>query len=132
MVDGRWACIETELNSYIVDVSGQNRANGAPIIMYSKNGQDNQRFRLTREGVIECKQTYKVIDIPGHDRGVVHMWENKGLAHQLWRYNDGYIENPATGVVLEIPGANMNKGTRLAVNRKTGGINQKWRFNYDY
>ena len=123
-----WAEIVSDLNGLLVDVYSQGRGNGNKVHMYVRNRSLAQKWRLTREGILETSFSGTVIDI-GLAGGGVHMWSKHGGHNQIWRFTpEGYLENPHTGRVLEIINGNRNQGATLRAAQKLGGINQKWSF----
>ncbi|KAF5353436.1 hypothetical protein D9756_008038 [Leucocoprinus leucothites] len=65
--------------------------------------------------------------------------KESGFDNQLWRYDNGFLVNKASGLVLEVPGfeggGDISPGTALQINAKRErpeSLNQLWAYNYQY
>lgn len=73
--------------------------------------------------------------------GRVILWDKKPSDNdnQLWKYDEGFLVNKKSGLVLEVPGyengGNINPGTALVQNKRREqpkSLNQLWAYNYGY
>ncbi|SOE79922.1 Ricin-type beta-trefoil lectin domain-like [Streptomyces sp. OV198] len=73
--------------------------------------------------------------------GRVILWDRKPSDNdnQLWKYDEGFLVNKKSGLVLEVPGyengGSINPGTVLVQNKRREqpkSLNQLWAYNYGY
>ncbi|KAI9308315.1 hypothetical protein BJ944DRAFT_227857 [Cunninghamella echinulata] len=84
----------------------------------------------------------KVVDASGDSNepgDAIILWERKqtNFDNQLWKYEEGYIINKASGLALELPGyqhgGNITPGTSLiqaSRRERPESINQLWAYNH--
>lgn len=127
--------ILNEMNGNCLDVSDARCEDGAGIIQFPPNRQNNQQWMLVEKenGYFEivAKHSGKALD-DGHfskkDGGLVHQWSRHGGKNQQWKLKpagDGcfYIKSKVGGLFLDA--AYDNKTVHLWTFH--GGGNQKWR-----
>jgi hypothetical protein len=86
----------------------------------------------------------KTLDVIGGSKEPgesIVIWDRKNINYdnQLWKYEDGFIVNKNSGLVLEIPGyesgGNIKTGTGLIQAERRSqpdNLNQLWAYNYQY
>lgn len=80
--------IESALtNKLALDITAASRENGAKIVMWTKHGGPNQKWRYDN-GMIISELNGKVLDLHGDSRGPetqLHTWSAHGGPNQKWR-----------------------------------------------
>lgn len=86
-------------------------------------------------------QVLDVKDASAQPGASIVLWPRKssGYDNQLWKYEDGFLVNKASGLVLEVPGyeggGNIGPGTSLVQNTRReppDSLNQLWAYNYQH
>ncbi|MEU0634474.1 RICIN domain-containing protein [Streptomyces sp. NPDC005989] len=96
------------------------------------------------EGLFFIRNVYsgKVLDLAnsGSEGSEIAVATRKGSDHdsQLWTYDNGFLVNKHSGLVLEVPGyeggGTITPGTTLYQNtkrEKPDSLNQLWAYNYE-
>jgi len=123
----------------VMDVWGDQRHNGAALIIWPLHRGGNQRFRVHRHHngySLTGQNCNKVIDISGwgrHNGATIHMWQWHGGSNQRWDiiHRGGgyfYIRSRHSGKVLDVAGWGTHNGARIHQWQFHGGSNQLWRF----
>lgn len=74
---------------YVLDVSWQSKEKGTPVILYQRNNQDNQRWRVIKDGII----TYlEPVHAPGMRLDVTGAVCKAGTKLEIWDRNDGVAQ----------------------------------------
>ena len=134
--------------TYVLDVSGKSSADGANIGLYQFNGGDNQKFKFTenadgsykiRSKVSGDKSGIEIADAATGSGANVQQWSINGHACQDWILESATnfgcsmdtsviyeFENVNSGMVMDIPGGNMEDGENVQ-QWSTGNFNsQRW------
>jgi len=129
---GKYFLIKSKHNGLYLDVKGASTAPRSPVVLWNKNGNDNQTWYhdpLTK--TIRGKQSNLCLDIQG-DRLCINTHQ-PGRAEQQWVYNSksNAIENLAqAGKVLDVVGAAKNAGAEVCSYATHGKDNQKWELDF--
>ena len=110
----------------VLDVGGASMEEGAGLILWAYNGQDNQRFKLHEDGHIEAVHSGLMLDIyRGEVKGrYIIQWPKHDGSNQKWTFHrDGTIRSPS-GLCLDVQ--NVEEGTEVIVSPPHGGSSQKW------
>jgi len=112
-----------------LDVSGASQANGAQVVIWDCNGNDNERWTNTAAGELRSYDT-KCLDVlnqataPG---SAVSIWDCNGGANQRWTVNgNGTIVGAQSGLCLSPAGGSTANGTPVVIAACTGATNQQW------
>ncbi|KAL1924489.1 uncharacterized protein VTP21DRAFT_4143 [Calcarisporiella thermophila] len=98
------------------------------------------------EGYFFIRNVYsgQVLDVKDgstQEGASIILWNRKALLNdnQLWKYDDGFLINKKSGLVLEVKGASGGGSIRPDSELVQGkrrepptNINQLWAYNYDY
>ena len=122
--------------SRVVDVSGASKANGANAIIWSPNGENNQKFQITLVSggyyKIVNVNSGKALEAAGKAAGSnVRQGAYKGNANQLWKAeispNGGVtFVGKSSGKALEVAGNANTSGANVRVGTKSGAKGQAW------
>eukprot|EP01100_Stratorugosa_tubuloviscum_P015421 TRINITY_DN88_c0_g1_i3.p1 TRINITY_DN88_c0_g1~~TRINITY_DN88_c0_g1_i3.p1 ORF type:complete len:133 (-),score=54.82 TRINITY_DN88_c0_g1_i3:123-521(-) len=113
----------------VLDIFGGSRDQEAKLIVWTYNGNDNQKFRINDDGTIVSKHSGHCLDISG---GVVKghniiQYSFHGGDNQRWRYHDdGTIRLRNGALVLDIKGGSRDAGAEVIGWELNGQTNQKW------
>ncbi|WP_182909865.1 lectin [Microbispora sp. H13382] len=112
-----------------LDVNGASQANGATVLIWDCNGQNNQKWTSTSASELRVYGN-KCLDVNGGgtaDGSAVIIWDCNGQNNQKWRFNsDGSITAVGANKCLDVSGNGTANGTRVQIWSCTGGANQKW------
>lgn len=140
---------ESAMNpNYVLDIRGKSKANSAQIILWTRTGARNQRFRIQavyeRDGDFEGYQIIavhsgKALDVKGGGRrggAQIIQYTKKSansrtIDNQLFEIkvdakNRVTFESEATDLAMDVRGGRAVKGSNLILYRFTGNNNQKW------
>ncbi|KJK32958.1 lipase [Lentzea aerocolonigenes] len=108
------------------DVASASQTNGAGLILWSCNGQANQRWTQTAAGELRVYDNPKCMDAGASGQGSrVTINACKDGNSQKWTVNaDGTVTNAASGRCLDAGGTADN--SPLVVNTCSGGASQNW------
>ncbi|MDI2126301.1 RICIN domain-containing protein [Yinghuangia seranimata] len=115
-------------------VQGGSRDNGAAVILWECNGNDDQKWTYTTNsaGMTQLVnwKSGKCLDIFNWDfraGAQLDQWDCHGGANQEW-VRDGFtFRNPASHMVLDDPNSSTAWGTRPIIWPYHEGYNQIWR-----
>jgi glycosyl hydrolase family 59/ricin-type beta-trefoil lectin protein/glycosyl hydrolase family 59 (putative galactocerebrosidase) len=112
-----------------LDVSGASQANGAQLVIWDCNGNDNERWANTAAGELRIYDT-KCLDVlnqattPG---SAVSIWDCNGGANQRWTLNaNGTITGVQSGLCLSPAGGGTGNNTAIVLAACTGATSQQW------
>ncbi|PWK83820.1 dienelactone hydrolase family protein [Lentzea atacamensis] len=108
------------------DVEGVSQANGARLLLWTCNGQVNQRWTQTAAGELRVYDNPKCMDAGASAQGTrVTINACNGGNSQKWTVNaNGTVTNAASGRCLDAGGTADN--SPVVVNTCTGGSSQNW------
>jgi len=119
--------IVSEMNGKVLDVRGENRAEGTEVIMYDKNPAQkmNQLWHVDYSGFIKSDLNNMTFSTKqeGHS---LKMQSSENDPRSQWRFQGNQIIN-STGEVLDIKGANKDNGADVTSYKYNGQPNQHWR-----
>lgn len=126
----------------LLDVSENSSADGANIIQWENNGNDNQIWRIwildENYYKIESKSSGKVMDVYNastDDGANIVQWEYSGGDHQKWTITEtdpGYYNfaSKLSGKVIDIDGASTANGANVWQWTLNGGNNQQFQLHW--
>jgi hypothetical protein len=108
------------------DVEGVSQANGAKLLLWTCNGQVNQRWTQTPAGELRVYDNPKCMDAGASAQGTrVTINTCNGGNSQKWTVNaNGTVTNAASGRCLDATGTADN--SPVVVNTCTGASSQTW------
>jgi hypothetical protein len=114
------------LNGLCLDIAGGAR-NGAASILYTCNGQTNQRFRWTPSG--ELRVAGLCLDVEGASsnngtRAIA--WSCNGRNNQRWQRRGNAIVSVLNGKCLDVRGGRGQPNTEVILWDCNRGANQRW------
>ncbi|WP_259403396.1 MULTISPECIES: lectin [unclassified Microbispora] len=112
-----------------LDVNGASQTNGATVLIWDCNGQNNQKWTSTSASELRVYGN-KCLDVNGAgtaDGTAVIIWDCNGQNNQKWRFNsDGSITAVGANKCLDVSGNGTANGTKVQIWSCTGANNQKW------
>ncbi|WP_169985064.1 lectin [Microbispora sp. H10836] len=112
-----------------LDVNGASQSNGATVLIWDCNGQNNQKWTSTSASELRVYGN-KCLDVNGGgtaDGTAVIIWDCNGQNNQKWRFNsDGTITAVGANKCLDVASSGTANGTKVQIWSCTGGNNQKW------
>lgn len=149
--DGSYTLISGVSPQIVLDVTGEQTANGTNIETWTSNGGRAQRFHLLplepfipKVGMAnDLSGVYTIAPVlaPGHaldvegrsmaDGANIICWTAHGGTNQQWRFtrlDDGFyrIESVLSGRLLDVSGSTIIPGTNVIQWAGNGGLNQEW------
>ena len=120
-----------------LDVSGASKNDGANVLQYRYNGQNNQKWYLEKQSdgyyVIKCVNSGKVLDVAwgSKDDGAnVQQCSYNGGNAQRWELkkvgNSYAIINKGSGKALDVSGRSTADNANVLQWRYSGAANQLW------
>ncbi|WP_432933166.1 ThuA domain-containing protein [Microbispora sp. CA-135349] len=110
-----------------LDVNGASQTNGAQVLIWDCNGQNNQKWTSTSAGELRVYGN-KCLDVNGGGTAngtSVIIWDCNGQNNQKWRLNsDGSITAVGANKCLDVSGT--ANGTKAQIYTCNGQNNQKW------
>jgi uncharacterized protein YkwD len=141
LADGIYTLASAASASRLIDIEGASRKDGAQAILWSNNGNDNQKFRLvydTSTGyyTIVSVSSGCALDVYGastSEGAHVIQWASHGNFNQQWyiasaAWGTWAVRSAATGMVLDVYGGSTSAGAPLIMWTYHGGANQRWVF----
>lgn len=132
--------ISSKLNeNMVLDVANASWGNGANIQLYSSNGTNAQKFRITYVGrgyyVLENINSCKLVDVSGASTANgANIWQynSNDTSAQRWILKptgDGYfvIVSPISGKCLNVASANARNGANIELYENTWADSQKFK-----
>ena len=138
--DGRYLLVNRRSNK-VIDVSGGSTANGAPLVQWSYNGADSQKWDLASLGSGQYSFTGvasgDVIDVSGGstaDRARLIIWPYSGANNQRWTVTpagDGYYKLLAvhSGKAADVASGSTADGANIIQWPYNASENQQWSLN---
>jgi len=127
----RTGYIQNKKTGLVWDIVGANKAKGARVQMYSKNGNANQLWSLTDQGKLKSHLNNKVIGIGGYkkNRGQwIVTWDDGG-ADKFWDITEqGHLQSKWCGLVVGIAEGTPKQGGKLVTWSKDGNWDKLWKF----
>ncbi|WP_182884309.1 glycoside hydrolase family 27 protein [Microbispora sp. H10885] len=112
-----------------LDVNGASQSNGATVLIWDCNGQNNQKWATTSAGELRVYGS-KCLDVNNAgtaDGTAVIIWDCNGQNNQKWRLNsDGTITAVGANKCLDVSGSGTANGTKVQIWSCNGQNNQKW------
>lgn len=137
-----WAPIRSNMRSLnsgmLLDVAGNQQADGVPIIQYPATGAANQQWRFvplsSNTYAIVSVSSGKVLDVGGAstaDGAPIIQYTWYGGANQQWRVEptgegEFRVVSVNSGKVLDVSGVSKSAGARLIQYTWLGAANQRW------
>ena len=124
----------------LLDVYGQQTADGSTVDQWAYSGGANQRWSVTYMGNNQYQivgvQSVKALEVYGaskSDGAKVDIYSVNGGSNQLWTINatsGGYytITNVNSGMLLDVSGGSTANGAAIDQWAYNGGNNQQWAF----
>jgi hypothetical protein len=116
-------------NGLVLDVKGDGRAPGTPVITWTqKFGPSalNQLWRWRRDGMIQSMSSGLVLDVANSFQDVI-VFTPHGGPNQCWTLNDHYfLTSQCNNKVLDIANENRSPGANIIVWDRHGRSNQQW------
>jgi hypothetical protein len=115
-------------SSKCVDVSNVSQANGTPLVLWTCNGQTNQRWTRTAAGELRVYNNTKCMDAGSGQSGTaVTINDCTGGNGQKWTANaNGTVTNAQAGACLDASGHGTADNTPVIVWTCSGASNQAW------
>lgn len=117
-------------SSKCVDVVGQNKAPGTPLVTYACNGGPNQIF--TYNSATQELRAYNgtmCVDASsgyGRDGDPIIIWQCIGEANQKWQFTSAKEIKGINGKCIDISGGKANDKAALILKTCSGATSQKW------
>merc|ERR1711868_164341 len=127
MMTIEWFTIENLASGRVLDLCGGG-AEGAELIIYDRNGGDNQLWQFDEEGRIISKTGF-CLDIEGcndENCAKVIAWSPHDGDNQKWEVVGTRIESRMNGKVLDILYEGTDNETPVIVHDHHGKENQRW------
>ena len=133
--------IENQHSGMVLDIEGGNKDNGANLIQYTRNGGQNQQWKVAEAENGYAKITsvlhgkaIDVADLSKENGANIHIWEYVNGDNQKWQIRavgDGYynIVNKLSGLSMDNDGWSTKAGANIiqwALGNKQA--NQLWKF----
>jgi hypothetical protein len=127
-------------NGYLVlDVEGASTALGAKVISFVGTGGSNQRwtlsYRADGEQQIVNNRRGLCLTTNGIAGSQLYQWTCNGGSRQVWSgdlptvtHVGSALQNPSTGLVVDVEGASPWPGARVVGWAANGGLNQKFAY----
>ena len=136
LVENGMYVLHAGTGSRVADVSGASKADGANVIIWAPNGENNQKFQITHVSggyyKIVNVNSNKALEAAGEAAGAnVRQAAYKGSANQLWKAeispNGGVtFVGKASGKALEVAGNANTSGANVRIGTKSGAKGQAW------
>jgi hypothetical protein len=116
-------------NGLVLDVKGDGRTPGTPVIMWHQkfgNQALNQLWRWRRDGTIQSMSSGLVLDVANSFQDLI-VHPHHGGPNQRWILNDRhFLTSQCNNRVLDIAGENRAPGANVIVWDRHGRTNQQW------
>ena len=113
-----------------LDVSGNIRTAGTPVIIYDCHGQINQQWTLTSAGELRVYDNTMCLDVAGQKTTAparVQIYSCNSGANQRWvLHPDGTITGVQSGLCLDVTGRGTGNLNGVGMWTCNGQTNQKW------
>jgi uncharacterized repeat protein (TIGR02543 family) len=139
--DGAYTIGSAASSSRFIDIQGSSRTNGAAALLWTKTGNDNQKFRFaynTATGYYSIMPVHSglVLDVQGGSTASgarVIQWSGHGGLNQQWNIVPATggtyaVRSAASGLALDVQGGSTSTGAPLIMWTYHGGVNQRWVF----
>lgn len=137
--------IKSALNgNKVLDIYAADKNNGANLQLWSKNGTDAQKFKVTYQSdgsyLLEAMCSGKMIDVYGSGKTFgtnIWQYEKNGTYAQKWYIisaGKGYynIVSACNNLCVDVEGAKVNDGTNISCWEPNGTDAQKFKFEKTY
>ena len=138
-VHGRTYEFESSVDrSYVLDIEGGSKRDGAQMIVWRRNNGKNQRYVLYLQSdgtyAIKSVNSGRYLTVESKTGKFVQQWAWKGTKAQRWRLtvdpaNRVTFVNVATGKCFDVQGGKTTNRAKMIVWRSNDGLNQKWKLN---
>lgn len=130
--DGVYYIKAAKNKNFAIDVPGSSKEDGAKLIIYTKNGNDNQKFRITGAGdnkyKIQCVHSGKWWNSSG-TKGAIITQSGSASTFTIQKQADGtYRIIDSKGFYIGISGANMRDGTNIILWTEASDASQTYIF----
>ena len=126
--------------SYVLDIQGGSKKDGAQMIVYKRNNGKNQRYTLYLQSdgtyAIRSLNSKKWLTVESKTNKYVQQWAWKkgNNTDQRWRLtvdsaNRATFVNVKTNKCFDVQGGKTKNSAKMIVWQSNGGLNQKWRLN---
>ena len=126
--------------NYVLDIQGKSKKDGAQMIVYKRNGGNNQKYQLylQSDGTygIKSVNSGKWLTVESKTNKYVQQWTWKktGNNDQRWRVtvdasNRVTFVNVKTNKCFDVQGGKTVNSAKMIVWQYNGGLNQKWKLN---
>lgn len=146
IADGTYEVLTLMDTTMAMDISGNSDANSASVILWSRNGQNNQKWLIEEQGgyySIRDAETGKGLDVFGdvHKSGQrCIMYTYSGATNQRWKLTEVGTETVngtaytvvtagafnGSSYMLDVTGQSTSPKTVIEIWTPTGGANQKF------
>ena len=124
--------------SYVLDIQGGSKKDGAQMIVYKRNGGDNQRY----QAYLQDDGTYAIRSLKSKKWLTVESKTNKYVQQMSWKGNNAQkwtltvdssnrvtFVNVGTNKCFDVQGGKTKNSAKMIVWESNGGKNQKWVLN---
>ena len=137
--DGTYTLGSAINSKYVVDIAGNSKADCANVLLWSSNGQNNQKYDIKSVGqgcyTICSVSSGKYVDVEGAEKrngaNILQYSRNGGSNQQWYIIPDGkgnyYIVSKCSGLFMDIAGGKISDGTNILTWSYNGGSNQKYK-----
>lgn len=130
--DGIYFIKSSKDKNFAIDVPGSSKENGAKLIIYTKTGNDNQKFRITNVGgnqyKIQCVHSGKWWNSSG-SKGAIITQSSSASTFTIAKQADGtYRIMDSKGFYAGISGASMKNGTNIILWTESSDASQAYIF----
>ncbi len=139
--DGTYTISSAMNQNLVLDVENNSRSQGANVLIWQKNNQNNQKFNVTylSDGYYKMEVVTSGKYLSGtstnaknEDNVIQSTYEEKDI--QKWIIKDAgngyyYIISKASSLYLDVYGANATNGANVQLYEGNAGLNQKFKFN---
>lgn len=139
--DGTYTISSAMNQNLVLDVENNSRSQGANVLIWQKNNQNNQKFNVTylSDGYYKMEVVTSGKYLSGtstnaknEDNVIQSTYEEKDI--QRWIIKDAgngyyYIISKASSLYLDVYGANATNGANVQLYEGNAGLNQKFKFN---
>jgi hypothetical protein len=126
---GKQFVIASESNENLVlDVKGADKNQGAQILLWTANGQNNQKWTY-EGGIIKSVNSGLAIDVKGgaKEGSPLIQWQPHGKDNQQWIWDNGLIKLKNGSLAIDIKGGTIQQGAEVVAWKPHGNANQRWK-----
>ncbi|WP_265442553.1 RICIN domain-containing protein [Acetivibrio straminisolvens] len=130
--DGIYYIKASKNENFAIDIPGSSKENGAKLIIYSKTGNDNQKFKITNVSgnkyKIQCVHSGKWWNSSGSKGAVITQSDSASTFTITEQENGTYRIMDSKGFYAGISGANMKNGTNIILWTEASNASQAYIF----